>query len=192
MISMCVAVARPSQQRASMLSRRTLLPLLVLGALLAGCGNHEHGLAVRGAVQVEVDGTQTGFDFARETRLEDDRIAEPNGPIAGHCTIGDGGVGEPTIVSLGIRRTTTDSEPGAGMRAFELRLEEGTGQGSVKAELGIGTYEAQAGTDCTATLEYFDAQEHMAGASVDCVVRTADGATAHAIAELDFVGCTRL
>lgn len=167
--------------------RRLLPTILALSAV--ACADDDPGyLRVRGAaVAVLPDGTETGFDFPNDVRLDDDRIARADGRIAGHCTIGTGGEGEHDVLHVGIRRTGADGD--LGLRRLEIRMDDPM-RGEVRAQLGNDSYEGSSEGECMLSRPYVERQDGLAAVVADCVVAGGDGRTAQLAVDLQFVGCT--
>lgn len=166
-----------------------ILALGLLGA--AGCADDDPDhLRVRGEALVELgDGTRTGFEFADDVRLDDDRVAPRDGRIAGHCTIGLGGDGEHDVLSVGLSRTVPEGEAGMGLGAITVRMDDPE-TGEVSAELGGQTFSGASGATCTLSRAYFEPQQGLAGVIGECALTGPTGATATATVDLHFAGCS--
>ena len=169
---------------------RLLVPFALI-AVLAGCADDDPArLKVRGAATVALDGTSSGFDFADDVLLEDDRVGRYD-RVAGHCVVSRGATGEPDILTVGL--TVPDSAPvmGEGVRSIEIRV-EGPGVAKVTAMMGETEFTGDAGATCTVTELYRRADEGVAGLEADCEIADATGRTAQASADLHFAGCSVL
>lgn len=177
-----------------MLASRRLLLLGALAAvaptLAAGCANDDEGyLRAQGAaVAVLPDGTETGFDFPNDVRLDDDRIAPADGRLAGHCTIGRGGEGEHDVLDVAIVRTGEPAEDDLGIRSLTVHLDD-PATGSLTAELAGATFSAESGATCSVSRPYVETRDGLAAVMADCTVADPDGRTAQLIVDLQFVGC---
>ncbi len=163
-----------------------LVPSLALAA--GACSNTPAHLSVKGTVQVDGGGTTTGFDFPNDTRLDDDRVASPDGNIAGHCTIKPGSGGVPDVVSVGVVRPNPPAGD-LGAHSFVARA-DAAGGGQVTTIVGSDTFMGMGGGSCVVQLSYLDVQGRVAGVNVECDVASDAGATARLSAQLDFSGCT--
>jgi len=169
---------------------RILLPCLALLAGLAGCADDDPArLKVRGSALVELDGTRSGFEFADDTLLEDDRVGRYDRQ-AGHCTIDRGETGEVDILSVGVSLPTDAPVMGEGVRSLTVRIEGIAGK--VTAQMGDVEFVGDSGPGCTVIESYLDREGGVAGVEVSCELADADGRTAGATAELHFAGCQRL
>jgi hypothetical protein len=168
-----------------MIHRALLFCLLGLG--LTACGHdHDAHLAVRGSATVDLDGTESGFEFADDMLLEDDRIGRYD-RIAGHCAIDRGAAGEPDVVSLSLSRPDGSTSGGEGVRSLVFRLEgEST---KVTAMMGDTEFSADGGAACTVTELYRDDHERIFGLESDCAVSDDAGRTAQVVADLHYAGC---
>lgn len=160
--------------------------VLALGAV--ACGGSDH-LSVRGDVAVQApDGTPTGFEFARDTRLVDEDFAgEETSLIAGRCRVGRDASGQ-ELVSLAVSRPGAPAV-GAQLRRVALQLATDGSGGSLEADLGGELYQAVAGAGgCVAELAYVDRDDGLVGVTFDCAL-TGPGGEATASGELYFEGC---
>lgn len=166
--------------------------LLFLG--LVGCSDDDNSLKVNGNATATVSATSamSGFNFATDTLLYDDRVSPDNGVIAGHCTIDQGPVGVPDVIDVGITRTGERDPNDLGMRSVSVRVDN-VGpplSGSVTEVIGADTYTSTAGTDCNIQVLSYDADERTATVAVsDCTVATGASATATTSVSLAFTGC---
>ena len=151
---------------------RTLLLASLLALLAVGCA--DDALAVSGSVELSGDAIETGFDFASEINLADDRVSQE--VFSGHCVITDDDVNDVESVELAIRR------PGSadGLERFALEATAG-GDASLEFETDSGAFR----TDCDVETLYLDDDCGTYGVAFDCAI---DGATSGR-GELHFVGC---
>ncbi len=158
--------------------------LSVLG--VAACGGSDH-LSVSGEVVVQADGTPTGFEFARVTRLVDEDFASPGTSlIAGRCRVGTNADGS-EVVSLAVSRPGAPAE-GVQLRRVSLQLVT-DGGGTFEADLGGDLYRGVVGTaTCSADLSYVERHDGLVGVVFDCVVAGPRG-EATARGELHYEGC---
>jgi hypothetical protein len=171
-----------------------LLPPIVAVALLAGaCGGSDDTL-VEGSVEVDRGGTVTGLVFDEPTRLVDDRVADGDGVVAGHCALAQGSTGEPHRVNVAVQRTGIPTED-LGLHAFEVSLQVAGPDvsGMIVADVGGERFEAEgdATSTCRADVFYLDMGERVVGVDVSCSLVGPGGATADTSAELHFSGCVR-
>lgn len=169
---------------------------LFLLLALAGCASDpsDNSLKVAGnATAMESSSAAgSGFNFATETLLYDDRVAPDNGVIAGHCTIQRGPVGVPDVIDVGITRTSAVDVTDRGMRSYAVRIDDPGSPlvGSVTTVLGTDTFTSAGGVDCNIQLLNYDIEERVATVAVsDCTVATSASATATTSASLSFVNC---
>jgi len=176
------------------LLRRAPIAVVLSGLLLslAGCGEDEDPLTVRGTVDVTLDGTRTGFEFATDTHIDDDRVAPADGRVAGHCTLSKSADGETSVISVGIVRPTVSAED-TGVRSFVIRVDDPRepARGAVTAELGADTFTATA-TDagCTIEVTYLDVDGGAVGLRSECAI-TSGTKTASSVSELELSGCSQ-
>ncbi len=177
----------------SPMARSWLIALLMRWTYLtvflatAACGGPDH-LSVRGEVAVEApDGTPTGFEFTRDTRLVDEDFAgSDTSLIAGRCRIGSDAAGS-EFVSLAVSRPGARAE-GAQLRRVYLQLSTRAPEGSVEADLGGELYRAEVDRGGCAELLYVERGEGLVGVSFDCAL-TGTGGEAIARGELHYEGC---
>lgn len=164
---------------------------MILLVALTACADEDPGyLRVQGvAVVVLEDGTETGFDFPNDVRLDDDRIAPADGRIAGHCTIGTGGEGEHDVLHVGITRTVADAESELGLRGLVIRMDDPL-SGEVQAELGHASLSGSSEAECTLSRPYVERQDGLAAVVADCMLAGPEGESAQLAVDLQFVGCT--
>jgi hypothetical protein len=162
---------------------RSLSVLFLPAVLLAvACGDDEQTYtSVAGHASVDLGAGGTGFEFVRSTRIDDDRIARPNGPIAGHCTIAEDVEGA-TTVSFGVSRT---DDATAGLHDIEILVLPD--MVAVDATVHGGAWTGAA--DCAGLLAEADADHATASVRGTCGVTGPAAETGTLDVDLAFEGC---
>ncbi len=166
----------------------SLVALLL--ALGSGCADDPH-LSVLGNVEIEVDGSTTGFEFAQQTNLIEEDLLEPGETLfAGHCRIGE--TEEGRFVSVALVRPDAASE-GIQAERFRIRMPVDGGTRGSRVEALLGGTDFSATLDdagCDVTVDYVSSDDAIAGLTFDCTMRDADNVAARAVGELHYGACT--
>ena len=155
-----------------------LLPALLLA--FAGCARKHH-LSVQGELDIEVSGSNTGFQFADDTRLDDPREAPLDGRIAGYCTYDEAG----DVLTVGLTRTSNNPPVGIAIRDFDAQMDPSGGH--IEATLGDTLYTGESTACTTFTREGDD--DDFALVELNCTLTDGAGQSASLTASLDFANC---
>lgn len=160
-------------------------------AAVAGCSGSDDYLTVYGSATVTTSTAETGFPFATETRLDEDRAAIADGRVVGHCSIVRTSSGVPTL-DVALSRPGFDAMGGLAMRSYTIHVDDTRvpASGTVTAELGDVTYSASSGASCTIEVSYLDVQQGIARVTAACSLAGSDGTNASTRADLEWSGCT--
>ena len=166
-------------------------PLLVALALvsLTACGSND--LTARGSVVASYGGTERGFNFPTDTRLEVSERDAASGIITGSCemaAVGDGVYG--IVVEINGGNPTGDDFPLTSVTIMQ-RSDALPESGSVEATIGESSF-TSGSAGCSIEVPYADADSGMVGLVGDCAVMNDAGDEASLSIELDLIGCTVL
>lgn len=167
---------------------RLLLVALALVSLSA-CGNTE--LTARGSVVASYGGTERGFSFVENTRLEAPERDGLAGIVTGSCEmapVGEGAYG--IVVEIRGGNPTGDDFPLTSVTIMQ-RSDADPATGSVEAVIGESRFLSGA-AGCSVQVEYATPASGMVGLVGDCSVMNDAGDEATLSIELDLIGCTVL
>ncbi len=160
----------------------TLTVLIAVPATVAAIGcNGSPGLTVQGSVDIDANGTPTGFVFEQPARLDG---AAPNGAITGSCTL----TSDPTHSAYGVVVDLygPSAAEGRALRSITIMTRtDATANGTVEAELGADTFR---GT-CTVDTPYVTGNGQVTLHTRGCSIAGA-GETATVALDLTFDRCT--
>ncbi|MCA9609094.1 MAG: hypothetical protein KC619_26010 [Myxococcales bacterium] len=166
---------------------RHLLVALALVSLSA-CGSND--LTARGSVIASYGGTERGFDFVENTRLEAPEGGGVSGIVTGSCemaAVGDGVYG--IVVEIHGGNPAGDDFPLTSVTIMQ-RSDSLAETGSIEATIGESTFTSSAG--CSLVVPYAEADSGMVGLAGDCTVMNDTGEEATLSIDLDLIGCTVL
>lgn len=151
-------------------NRRLTALLVATVAAVGACGAEEEApLRLMGNVGVTVnDGVsppgEAGFNFPTDTMLEDDRSAQTDGSIAGHCEIESSG--DAWKLELSVRRVGALDD---GLRGYTLIVADarvGRKAADVVVDLGGNVYKS--GNGCFAELTVISPTSGAVSLTLDC------------------------
>lgn len=170
------------------MTRHLLVAAAALVSLTA-CGNTD--LTARGRVIASYGGTERGFTFTENTRLEVPERDASTGFITGSCEMAQ--VGPDTwgiVVEIRGSGAPSDESPLTSVTIMQ-RTDAEPGTGHVEAVIGGETFTS--GTEgCAIEIPYAERDSGMVGITGDCGVTNDAGDEASIAVELDLIGCSVL